>query len=215
MPKTEQQKVGVKAMLILLLGVMVLATFALGALVLFIWVPLTGYISEKPFPIEHIMLSVEKEAAISLKVEDFFYRDSHDTLTLDEDELTHLIRSNKKMKEYGVDYKLSIDSGYFNLRSSIPAKKVKNHFSGLIRFLNIKGYINAEIEGKLHLIEGRLKFVSTRSHMNGKPAHFTFLGKRTHVDLIDFLENRDLYYQSLEKIESISLSGKKLWIIKK
>ena len=192
----------------------------LGVILFFLYfaiiAPMKGYISQEPFPIEHFSKSLEKEQNIREKVGSFFNEESDKILSLNSEEVNHLIRTNKRIDDFNVQYQIELQDSLFNIKCSVPVNKLKNSLTSLAKVLNLQnGYINAEVEGYMRLRDGSLKIISTRAQMDGKQAPFGLLGKRTHLDVGKFFIDKDHYQRILRQIESVVIRNELLLITKK
>ncbi len=214
--KLSAKKEGVstpKLLLYLFGGVSILVTIALVIAFVVVWLPIKSFISDKPYAIEHIPISPEKEDAIKNKLISFFNRELGDTLRITSEEVNHLIRNNELINKYEVQYRIRLEDSLFNLRCSVPANKLKNNMASIVKVLNVSGYINAEMEGYLRLKGKKLSLITTRSQMNSRPAPFTLLGKRTHIDIVQFFPNRLEYNRIVDEFKSFRIHNKQVEII--
>ena len=111
-------------------------------------------------------------------------------------------------------YRIELQDSLFNLRCVIPAKKIRNKMASIIKFVNIDGYINAEMEGLIHLEGKKLFLVTTRSQMNSRPAPFTLLGKRSRIELNQFFPDAMMYNTAVEKIKSVNIRNGRLYVVR-
>jgi hypothetical protein len=178
-------------------------------------VPVKTYISPQAFPIEHVPVSLEAEQRVLARATAFFRGGSSDTLVLNSEDVNHLVRTSKVVADYGVRYLIELQDSLFNIKCSAPVSAIRTHMSGLINFLKLDGFINAEIEGYLRMREGRIEIITTRSQMGGREAPFTLLGARTHQDVGDFILDREQYDAAVVKLQSVFIRTEKLVFIRK
>jgi hypothetical protein len=195
------------------------AVFAFFSVMAFfmMWLPMKQFISDEPWPIEYIERSKEKEEQVAEKLAAFFADTVGiiDTVAFDEDEVNHLLRINEAIEKYGAEYRVTMKDSVFNVKCTVPAKVIKNQMVSLVRFINIEGYVNAELEGYLRLRKQKLSFITVDSQMNGYPAPFALLGNRTHVDLANYFGNRYEYNKKRSMLQDVKIQNGILYLIKK
>jgi len=178
--------------------------------------PLKSYISSSPWPIAHLQVSRNSQEMVIIRIKDFTNsKRSGDSLVLSSQDINHLIHSNSLIHNYGVKYLVELEDSLFNIKSNADVKKVMTHLRLIIRLMGLKGYINTEIEGYIRFRENKLNIITTRSQMGGQQAPFTLLGKRTHIDIGDFFQDKTRYESFKNSIKSVSISRKKLIFIRK
>lgn len=167
----------------LLAGVAAIVAVAACMVTLFaVYLPLRGYLSESPWPIETVEPDSAREAAVLARLREFARNPSSDTLRLEEPELNLLLHRHPLFREWGWVYRLRVRDSLLNLRCSVPARRLAARFGPLARFLGLKGWVNAELECGLLLQNGTLTWIPLRSGMGGRAAHFGVLGSRVHTD---------------------------------
>ncbi len=186
-------------------------------LFLAVWIPAKKFISEKPFEIDYIPTSEMEEELVSKKLKTFFLEtvdNSSDTLSFDGIEFNHLVNVSPLVKDYKVKYLITLGDSTFNLRCVAPLASVRNQMVSIVRFLNIDGYLNAELEGLFKIKGKKILMVSIYSQMNGLPAPFALLGGRTNVDILKYFPNRFLYDKNRKELKEIFIRNKKVYVVR-
>ena len=203
-----------KILFYLLGGVSLILLIVVVILFLGIWLPAKKYISDTPFKIEHIPKSLQQEKFVQQKLTQFLNQSSIDTLLLSEMDINHLIRTNSVVKDYNVNYRIRFHDSLINVRCVVPIQKIRQDIKSLAKYMNVNGYLNAELEGYFKVKGEKIIFVSTNSQMNGLPAPFALLGKRTHIDVATYFPNRFQYERVRKQFNKIKIANDHLMLIR-
>ncbi|MBF0431073.1 MAG: hypothetical protein HQK83_07330 [Fibrobacteria bacterium] len=177
--------------------------------------PAKSYVSDTPFELIHEPVDKTAEQKVITKITSFVRSDSVKTTAFNSREINHLIRTNKRIKDAKIKYKVTLEDSLFNIRCVVPTNNVSGPLKKFIETLNITGYINAEVEGYLRMQDGKLMLISTRAEINGQPAPFMLLGKRTHIDVSKFFQDDKKYNKMINRLEGIKIKDRKMLITKK
>ncbi len=204
-----------KALFYLFLGLLGLLIIV-GVIIYFALIsPAKAFVADKPFPLEHMPVSKPAETAVVQKLRQFAKSDTSDSVIFNSGEINHLIRTNARIKAAKIKYKVALEDSLFNVRCVVHTNTVTGPLKKFIDMLGISGYINAEVEGYLRMREGKLTLITTRAQINGQPAPFTLLGKRTHIDLADFFKDNKKYHKMVDKLKNINIKNRKMIVTRK
>lgn len=179
------------------------------------WKQLKVLTSPEPADIAHVPESKAAEDSLAASVRDFFAAPGADTLALSGDDLNHLIRASKTIRDLGWRYHLEFEDTLAVARASVPAAQMTGPAGKVIRLFGIKGWLNSEVRIRPKLASGKLILDPVSAVMNGEAAPPTALTRQGELDPRDWVEDKAAYDAALARLEAIRISDGRLLLIKK
>lgn len=171
-------------------------------------------VSPNPQEIDYVPESKAAEDSLSALIKTFLAND-RDTLALTAEDLNHLIRTSKTIRELGWKYHLELQDTLALAKTSMPAREMTGPAGKLIRFLRVKGYLNSQVRAYPELDRGKLTLVPISAVMNGESAPPTALTKQGELNPRDWVEDKDAFDRAMVRLEAIRIRDGRLLLIKK
>ncbi len=173
-----------------------------------------AYVSEEPTFIAAAP-SPESGKNTLQRLQDFQSGNGGDTLALNSEEVNSLMAFSEPLKALDYGYSLEFRDSVFMARASVPLLRLQTQLSGLIRFLNLSGYVNSELTGYPRLENGKLELIPVAARMNNRDAPVNAIIKQGFVNIGDLATDPAAYADFLGRIADIRIRSGVLLLVRK
>lgn len=172
-------------------------------------------VAPAPVDLPYAPQSRSAEDRVTAALKAFLEAPGADTLALSAEDLNHLARASRTIREMGWKYHLEMADTLAVIKTSFPASEMRGPAGKLIRLMRVEGYLNSEIHAYPRLDQGKLILVPLRARMNGEAAPPTALTKQGDLNPRDWVEDRAAYDRALARLASVRIRDGRLLIVRK
>lgn len=179
------------------------------------WKQLRMLVAPEPVVAPRAEASRAVEDSLQALLQAFLVAPGKDTLDLGAEELNHLARASKTLKDLGWTYHMQFEDTLAVIRTSVPAQEMKGPASFLIKLFRIKGYLNSEVHAYPRLEGEKLTIVPVRAMMNKEAAPATALTRRGEINPRDWVSDTAAYDRALERLTDVRIRRGRLLLVRK